>query len=163
MHAGVYASTRARTHASTTRMRTCARTYTHSRTHSRRAHAHAHTIGCIRSAAIFYVVTVSTSVKTIVYMGLRAILGVSSLHYRSGRIVVFGWTMMYKRGHPVATLPSDGGDYKKTSLSRNDVNSANQQVVTVAWWWRLILSTVFELRGTSTQNVLYALIARMVY
>eukprot|EP00965_Chrysotila_dentata_P183820 6069698-Pleurochrysis_carterae.AAC.1 len=31
--------------------------------------------------------------------------------------------MMYKWGHPVATLPSDGGDY--TSLSRNNLNSAN--------------------------------------
>eukprot|EP00965_Chrysotila_dentata_P256783 6212665-Pleurochrysis_carterae.AAC.2 len=29
--------------------------------------------------------------------------------------------MMYKWGHFVATLPSDGGDY--TSLSRNDVSS----------------------------------------
>eukprot|EP00965_Chrysotila_dentata_P211656 6186578-Pleurochrysis_carterae.AAC.1 len=32
--------------------------------------------------------------------------------------------MMYKWGHPVANLSSDGGDY--TSLSLNDVNSANQ-------------------------------------
>eukprot|EP00965_Chrysotila_dentata_P182576 6028253-Pleurochrysis_carterae.AAC.2 len=31
--------------------------------------------------------------------------------------------MMYKWGHPVATLPSDGRDY--ASLSLNDVNSAN--------------------------------------
>eukprot|EP00965_Chrysotila_dentata_P073903 2440994-Pleurochrysis_carterae.AAC.1 len=30
--------------------------------------------------------------------------------------------MMYKWGHPVATLPSDGGDY---TSSLNDVNSAN--------------------------------------
>eukprot|EP00965_Chrysotila_dentata_P234930 6200445-Pleurochrysis_carterae.AAC.2 len=33
--------------------------------------------------------------------------------------------MMYKWGHPVATLPSDGVDY--TSLSLNDVNSANHR------------------------------------
>eukprot|EP00965_Chrysotila_dentata_P262400 6214559-Pleurochrysis_carterae.AAC.1 len=32
--------------------------------------------------------------------------------------------MYNKWGHPVATLPSDGGDC--TSLSQNDVNSANQ-------------------------------------
>eukprot|EP00965_Chrysotila_dentata_P238764 6202706-Pleurochrysis_carterae.AAC.1 len=32
--------------------------------------------------------------------------------------------MIYKWDHSVATLPSDGGDY--TSLSLNDVNSANQ-------------------------------------
>eukprot|EP00965_Chrysotila_dentata_P059273 1967559-Pleurochrysis_carterae.AAC.1 len=32
--------------------------------------------------------------------------------------------MMYKGGHPVATVPRDGGDY--TSLSQNDVNSTNQ-------------------------------------
>eukprot|EP00965_Chrysotila_dentata_P024410 808013-Pleurochrysis_carterae.AAC.1 len=31
--------------------------------------------------------------------------------------------MMYKWGHPVATLPSNGGDY--ASLSQNDLNSAN--------------------------------------
>eukprot|EP00965_Chrysotila_dentata_P056628 1878639-Pleurochrysis_carterae.AAC.2 len=31
--------------------------------------------------------------------------------------------MMYKWGHRLATLPSNGGDY--TSLSRKDVNSAN--------------------------------------
>eukprot|EP00965_Chrysotila_dentata_P030859 1028095-Pleurochrysis_carterae.AAC.1 len=31
--------------------------------------------------------------------------------------------MMYKWGHPVAILPGDDGD--KTSLSQNDVNSAN--------------------------------------
>eukprot|EP00965_Chrysotila_dentata_P228679 6196744-Pleurochrysis_carterae.AAC.1 len=47
----------------------------------------------------------------------------ASLHYRSGRVLTFGWTMMYKWGHPVSTLPSVGGDY--TSLSLNDVNSAN--------------------------------------
>eukprot|EP00965_Chrysotila_dentata_P076383 2523013-Pleurochrysis_carterae.AAC.1 len=34
--------------------------------------------------------------------------------------------MMYKWGHPVATLPNDGGDY--TSLSQNDVNSANHRL-----------------------------------
>eukprot|EP00965_Chrysotila_dentata_P007790 254334-Pleurochrysis_carterae.AAC.1 len=32
-------------------------------------------IGCIRSAAMFYVVPVAAIVKTIVYMGVRAILG----------------------------------------------------------------------------------------
>eukprot|EP00965_Chrysotila_dentata_P214526 6188240-Pleurochrysis_carterae.AAC.1 len=31
--------------------------------------------------------------------------------------------MMYKWGHPIVTLPSDGGNY--TSLSPNGVNSAN--------------------------------------
>eukprot|EP00965_Chrysotila_dentata_P057886 1919001-Pleurochrysis_carterae.AAC.1 len=36
---------------------------------------------------------------------------------------MYGWTMSYKWGHPVATLPSDGGDC--TSLSLNNVNSAN--------------------------------------
>eukprot|EP00965_Chrysotila_dentata_P009747 317681-Pleurochrysis_carterae.AAC.1 len=33
--------------------------------------------------------------------------------------------MMYKRGHPVATLPSDGGDC--TPLSRKDINFVNQR------------------------------------
>eukprot|EP00965_Chrysotila_dentata_P217260 6189882-Pleurochrysis_carterae.AAC.1 len=72
--------------------------------------------------------------KTIVYMWLRAILGcilvleviVSSATPGgtcSCSILVCGRTMMYKWGHPVATLPSDGGDY--TSLSQNDVISAN--------------------------------------
>eukprot|EP00965_Chrysotila_dentata_P248448 6208330-Pleurochrysis_carterae.AAC.1 len=32
--------------------------------------------------------------------------------------------LSFRWGHPVATLPSDGGDY--TSLSLYDVNSANQ-------------------------------------
>eukprot|EP00965_Chrysotila_dentata_P258658 6213303-Pleurochrysis_carterae.AAC.1 len=50
---------------------------------------------------------------------------VASLHYCSARVSIFGWTMMYEWGHPVATLPSDGGDY--TLLSLNDVNSANQR------------------------------------
>eukprot|EP00965_Chrysotila_dentata_P086608 2859653-Pleurochrysis_carterae.AAC.1 len=104
-------------------------------------------IGCIQSVAMFYVVPVASIRKTIVYLRLRAILGrsagssricnsecgmelvhtmfiVASLHYRSGGILVFGWTMMYKWGNPVATLPSVGGDY--TSLSLNDVISANQ-------------------------------------
>eukprot|EP00965_Chrysotila_dentata_P258113 6213108-Pleurochrysis_carterae.AAC.1 len=35
--------------------------------------------------------------------------------------------MMYKWGHPVATLPSDEWDY--TSLSQKDVNSANHRSV----------------------------------
>eukprot|EP00965_Chrysotila_dentata_P248150 6208181-Pleurochrysis_carterae.AAC.3 len=49
----------------------------------------------------------------------------ASLHYRSGRILTFGWTMTCKWGHAVATLPSDGGgDY--TSLSQHHVNSANR-------------------------------------
>eukprot|EP00965_Chrysotila_dentata_P046577 1547421-Pleurochrysis_carterae.AAC.1 len=92
---------------------------------------------------MFYVVPVATNVKTIVYMGVRAVLGcsleavasatsrelihtmfiVASLHYRSGRISIFGWTMTCKWGHPVANLASDGGDY--TSLSQSDVSSAN--------------------------------------
>eukprot|EP00965_Chrysotila_dentata_P048366 1604432-Pleurochrysis_carterae.AAC.1 len=48
---------------------------------------------------------------------------VASLHHSSSRILVFGWTMMYMWGHPVATLPSDEGDF--TSLSQNDVKFAN--------------------------------------
>eukprot|EP00965_Chrysotila_dentata_P202309 6181060-Pleurochrysis_carterae.AAC.1 len=77
-------------------------------------------IGCIRSAAMFYVVPLATNVKTMMYMGLRAILGCST-----GR-----WTMMYKWGHPVATLPNDEGDC--TSLSQNDVNSANHFCITTS-------------------------------
>eukprot|EP00965_Chrysotila_dentata_P211376 6186432-Pleurochrysis_carterae.AAC.1 len=49
---------------------------------------------------------------------------VASLHYRSARVSIFGWTMKYKWGKPVATLASDGGDY--ASLSLNDVTYANQ-------------------------------------
>eukprot|EP00965_Chrysotila_dentata_P124103 4101718-Pleurochrysis_carterae.AAC.1 len=30
---------------------------------------------------------------------------VASLYYRSSRILIYGWTMSYKWGHPVATLP----------------------------------------------------------
>eukprot|EP00965_Chrysotila_dentata_P257682 6212969-Pleurochrysis_carterae.AAC.4 len=52
---------------------------------------------------------------------------VAAFHHRSGSILVCGWTMMNKFGHPVATLPSDGGDY--TSLSQKYVNSANQRTV----------------------------------
>eukprot|EP00965_Chrysotila_dentata_P154969 5120438-Pleurochrysis_carterae.AAC.1 len=37
--------------------------------------------------------------------------------------------MMYKWGHPVATLPSYGGDYM--SLSQNDINPANQRAAVV--------------------------------
>eukprot|EP00965_Chrysotila_dentata_P228842 6196832-Pleurochrysis_carterae.AAC.3 len=47
----------------------------------------------------------------------------ASLHYRSGSIFVSGWTMMYKWGHPVATLPNEKAD--NTSILQNDVNSAN--------------------------------------
>eukprot|EP00965_Chrysotila_dentata_P083732 2763067-Pleurochrysis_carterae.AAC.1 len=74
-------------------------------------------IGCIRSAAMFYEVPVATSVKTIANIGLRAILGCStgsSCICNSHRVEL---------GHPIATLPSDEGDY--TSLLQNDVNSAN--------------------------------------
>eukprot|EP00965_Chrysotila_dentata_P059177 1963881-Pleurochrysis_carterae.AAC.1 len=35
-------------------------------------------IECIRSAAMFYMVPIATIVKTIIYMGLRAILGCST-------------------------------------------------------------------------------------
>eukprot|EP00965_Chrysotila_dentata_P145560 4808382-Pleurochrysis_carterae.AAC.1 len=68
--------------------------------------------------------------ETMVYMGLRAIWdavlkpvvsatpsgtrSLASLHYRSDRISLFGWTMTYKLCHLVGTLPSDEGDY--TSL-----------------------------------------------
>eukprot|EP00965_Chrysotila_dentata_P146507 4837096-Pleurochrysis_carterae.AAC.1 len=34
---------------------------------------------------------------------------VASLHYRLGRILMYGWTMPYKWGHPVATLPVTNG------------------------------------------------------
>ena len=33
----------------------------------------------------------------------------ASLHYRSGRILMYGWTMSNKWGHPVATLPVTNG------------------------------------------------------
>eukprot|EP00965_Chrysotila_dentata_P051998 1725922-Pleurochrysis_carterae.AAC.1 len=36
---------------------------------------------------------------------------VASLHHWSSRISIYGWTMTCKWGHPVATLPSDEGDY----------------------------------------------------
>eukprot|EP00965_Chrysotila_dentata_P189730 6173477-Pleurochrysis_carterae.AAC.2 len=55
---------------------------------------------------------------------------VAFLHSRSALICVCGWTMMYKFGHHVATLFSDGGDY--TSLSRNSVNSADQTALGMA-------------------------------
>eukprot|EP00965_Chrysotila_dentata_P243515 6205454-Pleurochrysis_carterae.AAC.2 len=29
----------------------------------------------------------------------------ASIHYRSGRVLICGWTMLCKWGHPVATLP----------------------------------------------------------
>eukprot|EP00965_Chrysotila_dentata_P206550 6183595-Pleurochrysis_carterae.AAC.3 len=48
---------------------------------------------------------------------------VASLHCRSGRILLFGWTILYKRGHPVASLPSGEGD--NTPRLQNNVNSAN--------------------------------------
>eukprot|EP00965_Chrysotila_dentata_P122646 4053815-Pleurochrysis_carterae.AAC.1 len=57
-------------------------------------------------------------------MELRAILDVVlevvAYATRSGTCSCILW------GHPVATLPSDGGDY--TSLSLNDVNAANQKL-----------------------------------
>eukprot|EP00965_Chrysotila_dentata_P258011 6213066-Pleurochrysis_carterae.AAC.4 len=41
------------------------------------------------------------------------------LSTRSGRISIFGWTMMYNKwGHPVATFPTDEGD--NTSLYSQD-------------------------------------------
>eukprot|EP00965_Chrysotila_dentata_P190351 6173833-Pleurochrysis_carterae.AAC.1 len=60
--------------------------------------------------------------ETIAYMGIRAISDVvlkvvasaTSCRTCSCRIPIFGWTMTCKWGHPVATLPSDEGDY--TSL-----------------------------------------------
>eukprot|EP00965_Chrysotila_dentata_P063208 2094387-Pleurochrysis_carterae.AAC.1 len=48
---------------------------------------------------------------------------VASLHYPSVRIVIFGWTMMYKRGRPVRILPSE--ERSNTSFLQNNVNSAN--------------------------------------
>eukprot|EP00965_Chrysotila_dentata_P171741 5667568-Pleurochrysis_carterae.AAC.1 len=48
---------------------------------------------------------------------------VVSLHYRSGRVSIFGWTTMYEWGQLVATLPSDGGNC--TSLSLNDVSNSS--------------------------------------
>eukprot|EP00965_Chrysotila_dentata_P027493 913085-Pleurochrysis_carterae.AAC.1 len=33
--------------------------------------------------------------------------------------------MMHKSGHPVATLPSEGGEYTSLFLLRNGLNSAN--------------------------------------
>eukprot|EP00965_Chrysotila_dentata_P011808 387442-Pleurochrysis_carterae.AAC.1 len=131
---------------------------------------------------MFYVVPVATNVKTIVLMGLLAILGcntgssrlcnlfmyigilchnpqhiqtmfiVASLHYRSGSILVRGWTMMYKWGHPVATLPSDGGNY--TSLSQNDANSANHLA------YATVVSAQMqycELRDDKTLRTIYVL------
>eukprot|EP00965_Chrysotila_dentata_P145762 4815186-Pleurochrysis_carterae.AAC.7 len=44
----------------------------------------------------------------------------ASLHYRPGNILAFGWTMMYKLGHPVATLTNDEG--VNTSFSQNNAN-----------------------------------------
>eukprot|EP00965_Chrysotila_dentata_P222448 6192978-Pleurochrysis_carterae.AAC.1 len=50
---------------------------------------------------------------------------VASLHYRSGRILMYGWTMMCKWGHPVpvATLPATNMGQHGTLA--NDGNSAN--------------------------------------
>eukprot|EP00965_Chrysotila_dentata_P239214 6202970-Pleurochrysis_carterae.AAC.1 len=39
---------------------------------------------------------------------------VASLHYRSGRILMYGWTMLYKWGHPVVTLPATNGTIRYT-------------------------------------------------
>eukprot|EP00965_Chrysotila_dentata_P263459 6214835-Pleurochrysis_carterae.AAC.2 len=39
---------------------------------------------------------------------------VASLHYRPGRILMYGWTMSYKWGHPVATLPVTNGTIPHT-------------------------------------------------
>eukprot|EP00965_Chrysotila_dentata_P183424 6057109-Pleurochrysis_carterae.AAC.1 len=61
--------------------------------------------------------------EAVVYMQLRAKPWRLSTIDSSCRILVFGWTIMYMWGHPVATLASDEGDY--TSLSQNDVNFAN--------------------------------------
>eukprot|EP00965_Chrysotila_dentata_P221194 6192248-Pleurochrysis_carterae.AAC.1 len=71
--------------------------------------------------------------KTMPNMGLRAIMmpsiqsifEVASLHYRSGRISIFGWTVMHKRDHSVATLPATNGAIRRNILRMND-NSANQ-------------------------------------
>eukprot|EP00965_Chrysotila_dentata_P187471 6172151-Pleurochrysis_carterae.AAC.1 len=78
-------------------------------------------IGCIRSAAMCNVVPVATIVETVFNMWLRAISGCRTLMY--------GWTMPYKWGHPVATehCPSDKWDYM--SHSQNDGNSANHKAI----------------------------------
>eukprot|EP00965_Chrysotila_dentata_P005715 188151-Pleurochrysis_carterae.AAC.2 len=34
---------------------------------------------------------------------------VASLYYGSGRILMYGWTLSYKWGHPVATFPVTNG------------------------------------------------------
>eukprot|EP00965_Chrysotila_dentata_P256593 6212591-Pleurochrysis_carterae.AAC.2 len=39
---------------------------------------------------------------------------VASLHYPSGRVLRHGWTMSYKWGHPVATLPVTNGTIRHT-------------------------------------------------
>eukprot|EP00965_Chrysotila_dentata_P084278 2783164-Pleurochrysis_carterae.AAC.3 len=45
--------------------------------------------------------------EIMIYVGLHAwdYVIVASLYYRSGRILMYGWTIPYKWGHPVATLP----------------------------------------------------------
>eukprot|EP00965_Chrysotila_dentata_P113086 3736449-Pleurochrysis_carterae.AAC.1 len=39
---------------------------------------------------------------------------VASLHCRSGKILMYGWTMSYKWGHPVTTLPVTKGTIRHT-------------------------------------------------
>eukprot|EP00965_Chrysotila_dentata_P097116 3209934-Pleurochrysis_carterae.AAC.2 len=39
---------------------------------------------------------------------------VASLHYRSSRILMYGWTMSYKWGHPIATLAVTNGTIRQT-------------------------------------------------
>eukprot|EP00965_Chrysotila_dentata_P084325 2784717-Pleurochrysis_carterae.AAC.1 len=70
-----------------------------------------------KSAATFNVLPVATIMETMNFMGLRAIFRdstgrsrlLASLHYRSSRILIIGWTMSYKWAHPVATLPVTNG------------------------------------------------------
>eukprot|EP00965_Chrysotila_dentata_P022306 737670-Pleurochrysis_carterae.AAC.2 len=39
---------------------------------------------------------------------------VASLHYRSGRLLMYGWVIPYKWGHPVATLRVTNGTIRHT-------------------------------------------------
>eukprot|EP00965_Chrysotila_dentata_P149082 4923730-Pleurochrysis_carterae.AAC.14 len=52
---------------------------------------------------------------------------VASLHYRSDRILLIGWTMRYKWGHAVATLPSDEGDYTSLEVGHTFCKSLSSQ------------------------------------
>eukprot|EP00965_Chrysotila_dentata_P195081 6176784-Pleurochrysis_carterae.AAC.1 len=71
--------------------------------------------------------------ETMFNMGLRAISEVvlkvvvfaTACRACSCRISVYGWTMLYKWGHAVITLP-EGDEENYTSHSQNDGNSANQ-------------------------------------